>query len=554
MKKYRLIILSLAIVLLLSACSSGSAKSVYDDEGQTYRVATSSDINTLDTVLATDNVSFTIYNQVFEGLYTLDKDDKAIPGVASGNPKKTNGGKTWTIKLRKNAKWSNGDPVTANDFVYAWRKAVDPKTASEYAYIMYDIKNAEDINLNKNNKKPKDLGVKALDDYTLQIELNKPIPYFQEMLAFGTFMPQNPKVVKKYKDLYGTSGDKVVYNGPFKIDDWKVEDKIKLSKNENYWDKDKVKLDRVNYKVLKDQQAGASLYETGSVDMAGISSEQVDKYKGSPAIFKRLLAATFFLKMNEKQQPEFKNKDMRLAIAKSINKRDYVDKVLNNGAQPFDKFTAKGVAEAPNGEDYSDTIKSPLKYNPKEAKKHLDKAKKALGKSEFTFTLNTEDTPDSKISAEFIKSQIEKNLPGVTVKIKQLPFKQRVEAELSMNYSMSLSGWAPDYPDPLTFLDTMRKGGSQNNTGWSSKKYDNLLNKANGELLRKPKERFEAMREAEELFLDDAPVAPIYQKGTTSLKNPQVKNIVFHQLGGDYSLKETYIDKSIDRETGKKKK
>lgn len=553
MKKinFKVILGLIVTTLLLSACGKGGG--LYDDSGQTYRVATSSDINTLDSTLATDTVSFTIYNQVFEGLYSLNGKDEAVPGVAKGKPKKSNGDKTWTIKLRKDAKWSNGDPVTANDFVFAWRKAVDPANASEYAYIMYDIKNAEDINLNKNGKKPKDLGVKALDDYTLQVELTKPIPYFQQMLAFGTFMPQNEKVVKKYGKSYGTTADKTVYNGPFKIDKWAVEDKIMLTKNKDYWDKNNVKLDRVNYKVLKDTQAGASLYDTGSVDVAGITSEQVDKYKDSPALFKRLLASTAFLKMNQKQQPEFKNKDMRYAIAQSVNKEDYVNDVLGTGAKPFDGFTAKGTAKTPDGKDYAETVKSPLTYNPKEAKKHLEKAKKALGKDKFTFTLNTEDTPDSKVSAEFIKSQIENNLPGVTVKVKQLPFKQRLQAELTMNYSMSLSVWGPDYPDPMTFLDTMTTGNAQNNTNWSSKEYDNLLKEANSSLLQKPDERYAAMRQAEEIFLNDAPVAPIYQKGGASLRNPQLKGIEYHQIGGDYSLKHAYMDKSIDRETGKKK-
>lgn len=553
MKKinFKVILGLIVTTLLLSACGKGGG--LYDDSGQTYRVATSSDINTLDSTLATDTVSFTIYNQVFEGLYSLNGKDEAVPGVAKGKPKKSNGNKTWTIKLRKDAKWSNGDPVTANDFVFAWRKVVDPVNASEYAYIMYDIKNAEDINLNKNGKKPKDLGVKALDDYTLQVELTKPIPYFQQMLAFGTFMPQNEKVVKKYGKSYGTTADKTVYNGPFKIDKWAVEDKIMLTKNKDYWDKNNVKLDRVNYKVLKDTQAGASLYDTGSVDVAGITSEQVDKYKDSPALFKRLLASTAFLKMNQKQQPEFKNKDMRYAIAQSVNKEDYVNDVLGTGAKPFDGFTAKGTAKTPDEKDYAETVKSPLTYNPKEAKKHLEKAKKALGKDKFTFTLNTEDTPDSKISAEFIKSQIENNLPGVTVKVKQLPFKQRLQAELTMNYSMSLSVWGPDYPDPMTFLDTMTTGNAQNNTNWSSKEYDNLLKKANSSLLQKPDERYAAMRQAEEIFLNDAPVAPIYQKGGASLRNPQLKGIEYHQIGGDYSLKHAYMDKSIDRETGKKK-
>ena len=208
--------------LVLSGCSQGGG--IYDGKGQVYRSVLSQDMSTLDTVLATDTVSFNVYNQVYEGLYSLDKKDQAVPAIAKGMPKKSDGGKTLTIKMRKNAKWSNGDPVTANDFVYAWRKALDPKTASEYAYIMYDIKNAQKINEGKMpvNK----LGAKALDKYTVQIKLNKPLPYFNQMLAFGTYMPQNEKVAKKYGKQYGTTADKAVYNGPFELIDCKVEDKI----------------------------------------------------------------------------------------------------------------------------------------------------------------------------------------------------------------------------------------------------------------------------------------------------------------------------------------
>lgn len=411
--RFKLLITSILSVLILAAC--GNNGGIYSDEGQVFRKVIAQDMSSLDTAKVTDSVSFDKFNQVYEGLYTLDGHDNAQPGVAKGQPKISDDGKTWTIELRKNAKWSNGDPVTAHDFVFAWRRVLDPDTASEYAYIMYDLKNAELINTGK--KKPSELGVKALDDYTLQFELEKPIPYYKEMLAFGTFLPQNEKVVKKFGDRYGTTAEKAVYNGPFKVKQWAVEDKILLVKNDKYWDKDVVKLDKINYKVLKDGQAGASLYDTESVDDTIISSEQVDKYKGTPALQKRLLAATFYLKLNQDAVPALKNKDMRLALAKAVDKQAYVDAVLNNGSAPSDGFTSKETAKAPDGKDYAEQIKSPLKYNPDEARANYEKAKKALGQSEFTFKMNTDDTPANKISAEFIKAQIEKNLPGVTIKI-----------------------------------------------------------------------------------------------------------------------------------------
>ena len=549
MKKFKLFTILIALTVVLAGC--GSAEGIYSDKGQVFRKVLSQDITSLDSALATDTVSFDMYNQIYEGLYTLDKDDKAQPGVAKEMPKESNGGKTLTIELRKDAKWSNGDPVTAHDFEFAWKRVVNPETASEYAYIMYDLKNAEDINMGK--KDVDELGVKAVDDHTLKVELNKPIPYINEMFAFGTFMPQNEKVVKKHGQQYGTTADKTVFNGPFKIEQWRVEDKIQLVKNEDYWDKEAVHLDRVNYKVLKDQQAGASLYDTGSVDDTVITADQVDKYEDNAGLKKRLLASTFYIKLNQKTVPAFKNKDMRLAISQAINKEGYVDAVKNDGSEATDGFTSKLTAETPDGKDFAETIDSPLSYNPEAAKEHYEKAKKDLGIKDLTFTMNTEDTPSSKISAEYIKAQVEKTLPGVTMKIKQLPFKQRLNQESSETHEASLSGWGPDYPDPLTFLSIMTTGAAQNNTGWGSKEYDQLIEDANGKLLKKPEERNAAMKKAEEMMLEDAPVAPIYQKGEAHLTNPQVKGLIYHQIGGDTSLKNVRIDKSIDRETGEKK-
>ncbi|MCD8828636.1 peptide ABC transporter substrate-binding protein [Staphylococcus gallinarum] len=549
-KYFKVIAMLVVASLILSACGNSSG-STYNGDGQVLRKVLPQDMTTFDSAHATDNITFDMYNQVYEGLYTLDGKDQAKPALADGKPKVSNGGKTLEINIRKNAKWSNGDPVTANDFVYAWKRVLNPKTASEYAYIMYDIKNAEDINMGK--KKPDTLGVTAINKHKIKIELTKPIPYIKELLAFGTFMPVNPKIVKKYGERYGTTPDKTVFNGPFKVTNWSPEDKIQLVKNNKYWDKKVVKLDKVNFKILKDSQSGASLYDTGSVDDTIITSEQVDKYKDSPALNKRLLAFTYFIKMNEKTVPAFKNQDFRLAVAKAINKKEYVNDVLNNGSTVMDKFTAKDTFLSPNGEDYTKGVHSPLKYNPKEAKKHLDKAKKALGQDKIAFTLNTNETPADKVGAQYLKNQIQTNLPGVTVNIKSMPGKQRISSELSGNYESSLSGWGPDYADPLTFLNIMTTGNSQNNTDWGSKKYDNAIKETNGSLLKQKDKRDQTLKETEEYMLKQAPIAPVFQKGEAHLTNPQVKGVIYHKIGGDTNLKYAYIDKSIDRETGKKK-
>ena len=548
-KKYKYLTLLVIVTLILSACSN--KKSLYSDEGQVFRKIITQDITTLDTALITDAVSSDVAGQTFEGLYSIDKNDKVTLGVAKETPQKSNGGKTLTINLRKDAKWSNGDPVTAHDFVYAWRKVVDPKTASEFAYIMSDIKNADLVNTGK--KPLNSLGIKALNKYKLQIDLERPVPYINELLALSTFYPQDAKIAKKYGKKYGTNAERAVYNGPFKVTNWQVEDKIQLVKNNQYWDKKSVKLDKVNYKVLKDQQAGASLYDTNSIDDTIITSEQVDKYKGSKELNYRLTAATFYIKMNEKTVPEFKNKNLRLAIAQAINKKGYVKTVLNDGSLASNNFTGIGTAKTPDGKDFASTVESPLKYNPKVAKQNWEKAKKELGKKEFAFTMNTQDTPASKIAAEYIKSQVESNLPGVTLKIKQMPFKQKTTLELANNYEATYSGWSPDYPDPTAFLETMTKDNAQNNTDWDNKEYNKLLKESNSSLLRETEKRNEALQRAESILLHDAPVAPVYQKGEAHLTNPQVKGLQYHKIGPDTTLKHVYIDKSIDRETGKKK-
>lgn len=548
-KYFRTTIILVISILILSSCSQN--KGMYSDEGQVFRKVIPQDMTTLDTAMITDSVSNDIAEQAFEGLFSLDKNDKATLAIAKNMPKKSKDGKTLIFDLKENAKWSNGDDVTANDFVYAWRKVVNPKTGSEYAYIMTDIKNADDINAGK--KPVESLGIKAINKHKLEIQLNRPIPYINELLTLSTFYPQNEKISKKYGEKYGTKVEKTVFNGPFKVDKWKHEDKILLSKNNNYWDKKNVKLEKVNYKVLKDKQVGASLYETGSIDDTLITADQVNKYKDSPALKKRITSGNFYIKLNQKKVKEFSNKNLRLAIARSINKQGYVDAVKNDGSSPSNTLTAKGVAKVEGDKDYTSTINSPLDFNPKLANENWQKAKKELKIEKFTFTMNTEDTPDAKISAEYIKSQVEKNLPGITLKIKQLPFKQRIALETKMNYEASLSGWGADYSDPTSYLGTMTKDNPQNNTGWNNTSFDNSYNEVNRKLLKYIDKRNETMKNMEELLVSDAPIAPIYQKGEAHLTNPQVKGLIYHVVGPDTTLKNVYIDKSVDRNTGKKK-
>ncbi|RXK18756.1 peptide ABC transporter substrate-binding protein [Macrococcus sp. DPC7161] len=531
-----LLVFIMALSGVLAACSGGGKT---DKNAQVLNLYEGSDIPSMDSSLATDQVSFNVFNQVMEGLYTLDKNDKAIPGVAEGEPKKSKDGKTWTIKLRKDAKWSNGDPVTAKDFEFAWKRTLDPKTASEYAYIMMDIKNAQQVNEGK--MKPDQLGVKAIDDNTLEIQLEKNKPYFKELLAFGVFLPQNEKFVKSKGDKYGTSKENTVYNGPFVLSKWETEKAFQLKPNKKYWDAKKVKLTEVNYTIVKDNQTALNLFETNKIDRVGLTSENVDKYKKDPKFSTKLGTSTYFIRINQKKNPDLKNKNLRLAIAKSIDKDRYVKKLLNNGSEPIDTLNPKKFTEH-DGKDFVDGVKSPLNYDKAEAKKYYDKAKKELGKDKFTFEYLTYDADESKTAAEYVKEQIETNLPGVTLKIKQQPFKQKLELESKLNYELSFSGWGPDYPDPMTFDDMFVTDGAHNQTAWSNKDFDKLIEDANGPLLSDIPKRWTTLQEAETKLLSDAVIVPMYQAGSARLVQPYVKNYVVHKFAGDTTLKETYIE------------
>lgn len=538
-KIFKVLTMMLAAVLVLSACSSGGGSKGKSDE--TLDLQINGDIPTMDSAMATDGLSFDMFFQTMEGLYTLDKNDKAIPAVAKGDPKITNDGKKWTIKLRDDAKWSNGDPVTAHDFVFAWRKVVDPDTASEYAYILYDIKNAEEIN--SGDKKPEELGVKAVDDHTLEFELTKSLPYYKELLSFGTFMPQNEKFVKKQGDKYGTTVKTTLYNGPFKMTEWKTDDKVTLEKNDDYWDKDKVKLNKVNYKVVKEASTAVNLYETNKLDIVDLPAEQVKKYKDDKAFNTELDTVTYYFKLNEDTVPEFKNEDFRLAFAKAIDKEAYVKNNLNNGSIPTDNFVPKDFVKDSKGKEYQDGVKNTNQYNVKEAKEHYEKAKKALGKDKFTIELMTYDKDTAKRDAEYFKEQLEKNLDGVTIKIKQQPFKQKLDLVSKGEYEMSLENWIPDYPDPMTFLELYVTDGSHNNTGWSNKEYDSIIKAADSSLASNPDKRLSELQRAEGMLLNEAGIVPLYQVGVAQLQKPNVKNVVNHQFGGVSTLKEAYIEK-----------
>ncbi|RGX06428.1 ABC transporter substrate-binding protein [Paraclostridium sordellii] len=269
-----------------------------DKANKELNLTLAGDIPTLDVSKASDMDSFYMITNTMEGLTRVDAKGVATPAM-SESWEQSEDGKTWTFKIRKDAKWSNGDPVTAKDFEYSWKRTLNPETASQYGYVMYDIEGASDYN-NRKVDNADNVGVKALDDNTLQVKLNRRVNYFDQLMSFCLFFPQNQKFVEAQPDKIGTTAENTVYNGPFTMSTWKMDDLCVLSKNDNYWDKDTVKLNKVNLKVVKDPNAAINLYETGGIDVVGLTSENVDKYKDSKEFMTTKKAETYFLLLNNK--------------------------------------------------------------------------------------------------------------------------------------------------------------------------------------------------------------------------------------------------------------
>ncbi|EJV83023.1 MULTISPECIES: peptide ABC transporter substrate-binding protein [Bacillus] len=501
------------------------------------------EIPTMDTSKSTDTLGAQILGNTMEGLYRLDKDNKPIPAAAESSTKSEDG-KKYTFKLRKDAKWSNGDPVTAKDFVYGWQRLLDKNTAAEYAFIAYYIKNAEAIN--KGEKPATELGAKAVDDYTLEVELEKPVPYFLNLLAFPSYYPLNEKFVKEKGEKFGLEADTTLYNGPFVMASWKHEQGWQLKKNDKYWDNKTVKLEEINYSVVKEVATKVNLYDTGSIDFTLLSGEFVDKYKSNKDEYGEYAeSSTFFLRLNQKrngQDTPLKSKKLREAIALSVDKKGLANVILNNGSKATDQLVPKGLATGPDGKDYQDTFKNGLKQDTKKAAAAWEEAKKELGKDQVTIELLSYDDGTAKKIADYVKDQIEKNLKGVTINTKIQPFKQKLKLESAQDYEISYAGWSPDYADPMTFIDMFESKSPYNQMSYSNPKYDEMVQKAGNELLSDPKKRWEALGKAEKLFLEeDAGLVPLYQTGRSYVMKPNVKGIVKHNISPEYSFKWAYV-------------
>ncbi|MDX1805608.1 MAG: peptide ABC transporter substrate-binding protein [Paenisporosarcina sp.] len=531
--------LGMATALLLSGCNFSNSTEKDDEDkkvGQTLNVTEPADIPTLDSTKAHDGIAFTVLNNINEGLYRQDENNLPIKALATEH-EESEDKVVHTFTLR-DAKWSNGEPVTAQDFEYAWKRVMKDNSPYAFMFVTAGIKNAEAI-LNA-EKDADELGIKAIDEKTLEVTLEAANPLFQTLLTFPTFLPQNQKFVEEKGDQYALEADGVLFNGPFKLVEWTHEQGWKYEKNEDYWDAKEVKLDNINVYVVKDPSTGSNLYETEKVDRVELSSALVDQYKDDANFQTMQESGLVFLRFNH-NHPVLGNKEIRRAINMAIDKKGLTDVILKDGSSPLNGVVPAGFYNSPDNKDYRELNGDFNTGTVEEAQEAWTKGLKETGQKDVTVSINIADSDDHKKVAEYIQAQLEDNLPGMKLEIKAVPFAQRLEIEKAIEYDLSLSSWGPDYSDPMTYLDMWLKDGSANRMDYYNPDLDKLV--AQARIESDLAKRYEMLLALEKILLEeDAAIAPLYQEGESILIREKIKGVLVHPTGAEFSYKWASIE------------
>lgn len=537
-KSTKLLMTTLLVSLGLAACGGNSTSTSTSGNQQSLTITTFGELATLDSADYDDVPSSDMLGQIFEGLYRVAKDNKVELGMAAEEPTVSADGLVYTFKLR-DAKWSDGTPVTAGDFVFTYRKLVDPKEG-HVAQSADVFKNAKKIR--SGELSTEELGVKAIDDKTLEITLENPAPYLPKLLTGSRFLPQSEKVAKEKGEGYGSSADSIVTNGPFKLEGWTGSElSWKLVKNDGYWDAANVQLQNVTVNVSKEVATSVQLFDGKQVQYTTISEQFVDQYKTQPTYHAIPKATMGYMNFNVERKITG-NKHFRRAIAMAYDKAALVNNVLKDGSIVSNGLVPKGFAENPEtGKDYVEDRGDLLTYNVEEAQKELALAKQELGMDRIEVTLLTSDAGSAKVVGEYLQAQIQKNLPGVTLNIKSVPLKNRLELQRADDFDFFFGTWAPDYQDPVNFLEQYVTGGGINFGNYSSEAYDKAVAEVKTTYATKPAERYKQMIAAEKIVMDDVAIAPIYQASQSYLLAENVDGFEVLPFGRTINLRQASV-------------
>lgn len=500
----------------------------------------------MDPATTTDQVSIMILNDTLEGLVRLNPQGEAEIGSGLAESMTVSeDGTVYTFTLR-DAKWDDGSAITADDVLFSWQRVVDPATAAQYAYQMYPIKNAKAINAGEMGME--ELGLAVLDEKTLEVTLERPTPYFLSLLGFVTYYPVQEAKVVEFGEKFATAPEYMVSSGPFRVETWMQEQKLNMVKNQQYWDAETVKLERIEGDMLVDLNTPINLYETGELDTILVPSEYLDKYRDSAEFISMPMATTWYMQYNC-EDVFFSNVKIRKAFSMALNRSAFVDNVLANGSVVAGAYVPNGIP-GKDGGDFTEQTGILLKdvgtegeAGITEANKLLDEGLAEIGKTREELASHvTYLTGESDVAKKFGQAfqQMWKQTLGIEVPVEAVSFAIRLDKYNAKEYTISLAGWGADYNDPMTFLDTMISGSGNNNTFWTNAEYDALIEKAT---ITQGDERVDAMIAAAKILDQEMPIAPIYYRARNVVEKPHVKGLVRFPVGVDNEFKWTYIEK-----------
>lgn len=470
-----------------------------------------------------DSVSWSPLNNLMEGLTRLGATHEPEPAIAEKWDVSPDG-KVYTFHIRDNAKWSNGDDVTASDFVFAWKYMLNPDTGSPAAFLGYFIEGAEAYNNGEGSVD--DVKVRAVDEKTFEVTLTSPQAYFLSVITNPSFFPINEKVATQNPNWFAEAAS-FVGNGPFNLTEWEHDSHFVMEKNPQYWDAANVKLDKVNWAIIDDTNTEYQMYQTGNLDVSGIPADLSDQLFAEGKVQVGDQAGDYFYRFNVTLEP-FQNVNIRKAFAMAVDQQQIVEFVTKKGEKPAYGFVSYGFMD-PSGKDFRETSGDLIKTNVEEAKKLLAKGMEEEGYDtlpEVTLTYSTSDS--HKKIAEALQQMFKENL-GVEVKLANMEWKVFAEEQTALKFQLSRSSFLADYADPINFLENFQTGLSMNRTGWSNAEYDQLIKDAKNE--GDETKRYEMMYKAEKILFDEMPIFPLYFYNQAYLQNEAVTGIIRHPVG-----------------------
>ncbi|OTO33573.1 hypothetical protein A5871_000476 [Enterococcus sp. 2F9_DIV0599] len=543
--KKRLLVAAGVIGLTLSGCTTtgnteGSEAETNGAPNQAIAVSLPAELTTLDTTQTTDKATFTIVQHLFEGLYRFDENSEPVPGLAEG-VEISEDGKTYTFTLREDAKWSNGEAITSADFAYAWKKLVDPATMGPNAYLLDNVVNSKDIR--EGNADVETIGLETPDDATFIVQLAQPQPSFLSLISIGWLAPQNQAFVEEKGETYARTSEDLLYSGPFTLTDWQqTGDEWTLVKNDQYYDADVVQLEEIKGSTIKEENTGIQLFESGDLDLQKISGIYVQHYGDNEELVTQNDVANFFLDFNKTANDALGNVHVRKAIALAIDKESLVDNVLNDGAKVLNGLIPTGLAANPNtGEDFRAYSGDYNLYDLEAAKEEWEKAQAEIGESTTLRLLVTDDDNGQKIG-EYLQSQLQENLPGLSISINKQPRASLNQSRANSDYELSVSGWIAGSSDMDMFFILYKTGASFNYGGYVNEEYTALTEDARTVHANDPDQYFEDYKAAEEILLEqDAAQVPLYQSASNYLIKSKVKDIQFPAYGAHFFFRTAYV-------------